>query len=135
MVKNVAALTDRANDEQYISRSLEITFPGKRIEFPAKPKTTLIHSLRIDSSSEIQDYAHSLNGCKLKIAREIEALKEIRATGNLFQILFSQSRRAQSMTTRIQRSHALWSCGDASFSLCKLPSHPPEQITSDFPKS
>jgi hypothetical protein len=50
----------------YISRSLEITFPGKRIEFPAKSKTTLIHSLRIDSSSEIQDYAHSLNGCKLK---------------------------------------------------------------------
>jgi hypothetical protein len=70
IVKNAAALTDRANDEQYISRSLEITFSGKRIEFPAKSKTTLIHSLRIDSSSEIQDYAHSLNGCNLKIARQ-----------------------------------------------------------------
>jgi hypothetical protein len=59
-VNKVAPLTDRANDEQYIRRSLEITFPGKRIEFPAKSKTTLIHSPRIDSSSEIQDYAHSL---------------------------------------------------------------------------
>src|SRR5689334_20071987 len=91
IVKNAAALTDRTNDGQCISRSVEITFPGTRIEFPAKSKTTLIRSPRIDSSSEIQDYAHSLSGCKLKITREFEALKEIRATGNLFQILFSQS--------------------------------------------
>ena len=55
MVKNAAALTDRANDEQYISHSLEITFPGKRIKFPAKSKTTVFRSPRIDSSSEIQD--------------------------------------------------------------------------------
>lgn len=60
IVKNAAALTDRANDEQYISRSLEITFPGKRIEFPAKSKTTLIRFPRIDSFSDAQAYVHSL---------------------------------------------------------------------------
>jgi hypothetical protein len=87
IAKNAVTLGDRESDEQHVSQSIKITFPDTRVEFPVQSKTTLIRSPRIDSSSETQDYAHSLYSCKLKIIPAVDDAEKNsarRATGYKF---------------------------------------------------
>ena len=56
-VKNTTALGDRANNDQHIDRSIEITFPNASNKFRARSKTTRMRTPCIDSASETQDYA------------------------------------------------------------------------------